>query len=87
MEKSKCGTNCAVCKFRERFACKGCYLMNGNPFWGTCNIYACSEKNAFENCGKCEKLPCKMLRESIENGHQPDRMENLLRWRDEKSET
>jgi len=84
MEKSKCGTNCAVCKFRERFDCKGCRQMQGQPFWGYCDIYACAENHAFDHCGQCEELPCDMLRKAIENGHQSGRLENLLRWREEK---
>ena len=60
--------------------------MGGKPFWGECKLYACAEERGYAHCGSCNRLPCAELQEAIRNGHQPDRLENLMRWRNEAAE-
>ena len=81
--RSKCGTDCSKCRFRDRFGCKGCAEMNGHIFWGECSLYACAEEKGCAHCGKCEQFPCAALTEAIRTGHQTGRMENLHKWREE----
>ncbi len=81
--KGKCGTDCNTCSFREQFSCKGCDKMDGHIFWGDCDIYECSAKNGYQHCGECGKLPCDELQEFIKNGHNPDRLQNLEKWKNE----
>ncbi len=82
--RAKCGSICSKCDFRERFGCKGCREMKGKIFWGECDIYNCSTEKGLEHCGKCNNLPCSALSKAIANGHQKNRLENLLAWRDEE---
>ncbi len=82
--KGKCGTDCSACQFREKFSCEGCVKQKGKIFWGECAIYQCAAAKELAHCGKCRELPCKELTEFIENGHNPKRMENLLRWKNEE---
>lgn len=81
--KEKCGTDCTACQFREKFACKGCLAQEGKIFWGECVIYQCATAKGLPHCGKCPELPCAELTAFIENGHNPDRMANLTRWKSE----
>ncbi len=81
--KGKCGTDCAACNFKEKTNCKGCIEMKGTLFWGECDIYACANKKGLEHCGMCEKLPCGDLSHYIETGHNPNRLRNLRKWKDE----
>lgn len=82
--KAKCGSLCNECDFRDRFNCKGCHEMKGKIFWGECDLYKCASEKGFDNCGRCADLPCAELSEAIAKGHQKNRLENLLSWRDEK---
>lgn len=52
-----------------------------------CDIYKCATTKSFEHCGECKKLPCKTLTEYIENGHNPYRLSNLIKWRNEIIDT
>lgn len=81
--KGKCGTYCNTCGFREEFKCKGCSEVEGKPFWGECSIYQCATDKGFKHCGDCSKLPCHELQDFIENGHNPDRLSNLKKWKNE----
>ncbi len=81
--KGKCGTDCNMCSFKEKFHCKGCNEQDGKIFWGECDIYKCATASNFQHCGECEKLPCKDLIEYINNGHNPDRLSNLNKWKNE----
>lgn len=82
--KGKCGTDCVGCGFREKFSCSGCIEQNGKVFWGECDIFKCADDKWLAHCGKCGELPCGKLTEFIENGHNPDRMKNLLQWKNEE---
>lgn len=81
--RTVCGTDCAACRFRERFSCPGCRAVSGKPFWGECRLFACAREKGHEHCGNCAGFPCEALKDAIANGHQPHRMENLLQWRQE----
>jgi len=83
--KGKCGTDCGTCQFKDRFHCAGCHEQGGEPFWGNCEIYVCAASKGLAHCGMCENLPCDRLIEFIENGHNPDRMTNLNKWKHEKT--
>jgi len=80
--KGCCGTYCKECSFKEEYDCKGCEEMLGKVFWGECDIYKCSNEKNLEHCGNCADFPCEMLSNMIKNGHNPNRMKNLLTWRD-----
>ena len=79
--KGKCGTDCSTCAFKEQFSCEGCIKQEGKIFWGECDIHKCATQKGFRHCGECKELPCKELTEFIENGHNPDRLSNLRKWR------
>ena len=81
--KGKCGTDCNACQFKEPFNCGGCDKQNGQIFWGECDIFKCASDKGFDHCGKCPKLPCTELTEFIENGHNPNRLSNLIKWKNE----
>ena len=81
--KGKCGTDCSVCQFKDKFHCSGCHNQNGKIFWGECDIYQCAASKGFQHCGQCKELPCQNLTKFIANGHNPNRMANLLKWKDE----
>lgn len=81
--KGKCGTDCNTCQFKEKFNCVGCDKQDGKIFWGECDIYKCATAKGFKHCGECKELPCKDLTEFIENGHTPDRLANLNKWKNE----
>ncbi len=73
---SRCGIDCSNCRYRTEMNCTGCKSIQGNVFWGKCDLYACIKNKNIEHCGKCSNFPCKMLKEwaSKEN---PERIENL----------
>ena len=81
--KRRCGTVCNTCQFKEKFNCGGCDKQNGKIFWGECDIFKCAFAKGFKHCGECKELPCKDLTEFIENGHNPDRLTNLNKWKNE----
>lgn len=81
--RGHCGTLCNECSYKEKFDCKGCIEMKGKLFWGECDIYNCSNKKGFKHCGYCSQLPCENLKNYIKNGHNTNRMSNLLKWKDE----
>ncbi|MBE6930610.1 MAG: DUF3795 domain-containing protein [Ruminococcaceae bacterium] len=81
--RGKCGTDCMTCRFREKSGCSGCSRQNGKIFWGECDIFRCAAQKGFKHCGECSELPCRELTAFIENGHNPDRLKNLQKWKDE----
>ncbi|MBP3636418.1 MAG: DUF3795 domain-containing protein [Clostridia bacterium] len=83
--KGKCGTDCNKCSFREKFNCGGCLAQQGKIFWGECDIYKCATNKGCQHCGQCHELPCENLLEFIRNGHNPDRLTNLNRWKNEQT--
>lgn len=85
--KGKCGTDCSTCKFKDKFNCGGCLKQNGKIFWGECDIYQCATSKGLQHCGECKSLPCPKLLEFIENGHNPDRLSNLQKWRKDIADT
>lgn len=84
--RGKCGTDCTTCRFKDKFNCDGCVKQGGKIFWGECDIYNCAASKGLEHCGNCKDLPCKELIEFIENGHNPDRLTNLNKWKNEANE-
>ncbi len=82
--RGKCGTRCNDCNFKEKFNCQGCLEMKGKLFWGECDIYECATKKGYEHCGNCDRLPCEDLQTFIKEGHQSNRLENLIRWKNEE---
>ena len=85
--KGKCGTDCAACRFKEQYGCGGCERQAGKVFWGICDIFRCAAAKGFRHCGECKELPCKELTGFIENGHNPHRLDNLRKWRNEIIDT
>lgn len=81
--KGKCGTDCNTCSFRERFHCGGCPVQQGAIFWGECTVYRCAAQKGLAHCGTCSQCPCGELARMIENGHNPDRLSNLMKWKNE----
>ncbi len=81
--KGKCGTDCSLCQFREKFRCMGCLRQGGSVFWGECDIYKCASAKGHPHCGLCSALPCGELTAFIENGHNPHRLSNLSKWKNE----
>ncbi|WP_322199476.1 DUF3795 domain-containing protein [Acutalibacter intestini] len=75
---SVCGIDCGACKFREEQNCAGCKAIQGQVFWGACELYACNAEKEQEHCGKCPQFPCGKLKEwaAAEN---PERIDNLRR--------
>jgi hypothetical protein len=58
---SPCGALCDYCVyFREEKqpTCPGCRAVEGKPFWGSCETYACAEEHGVEHCGLCGDFPC-----------------------------
>jgi hypothetical protein len=59
---SPCGINCSSCpwfKGERDPKCPGCKVLEGKPFWGTCQTYDCIKTHNFEHCGLCNEFPCK----------------------------
>ena len=82
--RGKCGTVCDACGFKDRFGCKGCQEQQGKIFWGECDVYQCATDKGCRHCGQCADLPCPQLVAFIENGHNPDRLPNLNKWKNEE---
>ena len=79
--RAKCGTDCSLCTYK--FHCRGCLLQGGKVFWGECDICQCATAKGYPHCGACGDLPCPALTALIENGHNPDRLSNLNKWKNE----
>ena len=47
------------------------------------NCKGCIEMEGFEHCGMCDTLPCGELTHYIETGHNPNRLKNLKKWKEE----
>lgn len=63
---SPCGVNCDECKDLN-VTCKGCRFIGGQVYWAqyvnrvNCPIYdCCINQKGYEDCGKCNKLPCQI---------------------------
>ena len=61
MRISSCGIDCDACKFITEQNCPGCHNHKGNPFWGTCDLFACAAGKNLLHCGKCGDFPCEKL--------------------------
>ena len=61
-----CGIDCDSCRFKTEQNCTGCHVHKGQPFWGTCEIYACAASQVLPHCGKCGDFPCEKLIEKIQ---------------------
>ena len=66
-----CGIDCDSCRFKTEQNCTGCHVHKGQPFWGTCEIYACAASQVLPHCGKCGDFPCEKLIEA-HKGENPD---------------
>ena len=61
-EFSPCGINCGACAWYKgdmQPKCAGCQAVEGKPFWGTCESYACVASHGVAHCGECADFPCK----------------------------
>ncbi len=36
-------------------------MHEGNPSWGRCEVYQCTEEHKVEYCGLCDVFPCDRL--------------------------
>lgn len=66
MKISVCGIYCdKECRAYGK-ECKGCNQLKGRVSWAkylgkdVCPIYQCVIDKGLDNCGQCEKMPCKM---------------------------
>ena len=60
-EFSPCGIVCDDCDWflgEKQPQCTGCKAVEGKPFWGTCETYACIREHDVEHCGVCGEFPC-----------------------------
>ncbi len=64
---SCCGTFCSDCEYYPH-DCAGCQNLKGKVFWlpyidaNICPIFdCCINKNHYQHCGLCKKLPCDKL--------------------------
>lgn len=73
---SVCGIDCDICKFKVEQGCKGCKNIQGNVFWGDCELYQCNESRKQSHCGQCPDFPCKTLKEWAASEN-PERIDNL----------
>lgn len=61
---SPCGINCHLCEWykgNNEPKCPGCSAVEGKPFWGTCEVYACAKRKDVTHCGVCGEFPCDMF--------------------------
>lgn len=59
---SPCGILCNSClwfKGDMEPKCAGCKVVEGKPFWGSCETYTCTQNQKVEHCGLCTDFPCK----------------------------
>ena len=78
---SCCGTDCSVCEYKNM--CGGCNALKGRVFHApegrACPIYeCCSEKNGFNNCGQCSKLPCDIIRGARDPNYSDEEFERSI---------
>ncbi len=62
-----CGTECAKCEHMLNEKCGGCREIEGKPFWGECELYACAAGKQLLHCGFCADYPCDKLSELLKN--------------------
>jgi hypothetical protein len=58
---SPCGALCDPCPYfkgKKLPLCPGCRAVEGKPFWGSCETYACAKEHGVEHCGLCGDFPC-----------------------------
>jgi len=58
---SSCGIVCDSCDWftgEKQPRCPGCETVEGKPFWGDCETYACVKERGVDHCGKCGVFPC-----------------------------
>lgn len=75
-----CGSICKECEYFGN-VCAGCDKIKGKVFWleyteeSICDIFdCCFNGKHFENCSKCDSLPCdKYLREEPSKSHEENR--------------
>jgi len=61
MRIASCGIDCGACRFTAERGCPGCDVHKGNPFWGSCDLFACAAGKGLPHCGKCGEFPCEKL--------------------------
>lgn len=58
---SPCGIVCDDCDWftgEKHPRCPGCEAVEGHPFWGACETYACVKEKGVDHCGECGAFPC-----------------------------
>lgn len=73
---SSCGIDCSTCQIGKERACSGCHTLNGEVFWGKCDLYRCANEKNLPHCGKCNRFPCDTLKEWAKTEN-PERIDNL----------
>ena len=66
-----CGTDCEHCEWfkgNKEQQCTGCSSVEGNPFWGSCNVFKCVKEKNVNHCGECKEFPCDLFM----NQYDPD---------------
>ena len=69
---SGCGTVCDDCEYfkgEKEPKCPGCEALEGKPFWGSCQTYACVQEHGVEHCGVCGEFPCDRFIETFDPSH------------------
>lgn len=82
MVESRCGILCSECNYKEKIHCIGCVQIK-YPFWGKCAVKSCCENRDIDNCGKCQRFPCQILKKfsyDEEQGDNGKRIEQCKRW-------
>ncbi|MCX7970353.1 MAG: DUF3795 domain-containing protein [Negativicutes bacterium] len=83
-EISRCGLDCGECRCRQSGECPGCYVANGQMFWGQCPVSYCCQQRGHDHCGLCPRYCCDMLYdfaygEQGDNGRRLERLNQRLR--------
>ncbi len=89
MDKSRCGKDCTRCEMKIEDLCAGCFELEEGNWAGNCEIKTCCEGKELEHCGNCPVFPCDLLRNTAfdpDEGDDGERLVNLKRWSEEKSE-
>jgi hypothetical protein len=73
-EFSGCGILCSDCEYytgEKKPKCLGCNIVEGKPFWGSCDMYNCILEHNVEQCGRCKEFPCDIFIESFDPSQGP----------------
>jgi hypothetical protein len=56
-----CGAYCDDCpsyQSKGEPTCTGCKENRGNPWWGECRLFRCTQQRGVDHCGLCNDFPC-----------------------------